>query len=265
MSERYCAYCGADGGLTREHLWPASLHRRLVKANGAPQSLFWLRRVDAEIQGEPKIRDVCRTCNNGPLSELDSYICTLFDRYFIRILQRNEKVKFEYDYHRLKRWLLKMSFNSARMHSSLDLFVYPSLLTYMCGSSDSAGRSVHIYLQLSYPGLVPPERLKDPDCQDAPALWEPQDNRVGLVHFEAPGIGRKILRAVHLRSYSFFLAFFEPGTSMAAASVFTREFLARMPGTILLVASRKQLDLVCDGADAWHSYDGARENKFVAG
>jgi hypothetical protein len=47
----------------------------------------------------------------------------------------------------------------------------------------------------------------DPQLQDAPAVWEPQDNRVGLANFEMPGLGRKILRVVHLRSYSFFLAF----------------------------------------------------------
>jgi hypothetical protein len=52
------------------------------------------------------------------LSQLDGYICALFDRYFIYLCQRHATVRFEYDYHRLKRWLLKMSFNSARVHES---------------------------------------------------------------------------------------------------------------------------------------------------
>ena len=265
MPDRYCAYCGSDRDLTREHLWPASLHTRLLKANGTSQSLFWLRRINAEVQGEPKIRDVCQTCNNGSLSELDNYICALFDRYCVRILNWNEKVVFEYNYHLLKRWLLKMAFNSARIHSSLDLIVYPPLLNYINGSSNSAGRSVQVYLQLSYPGVIPAESLADTEFQDAPALWEPQDNRVGLAHFEVAGVGRKVLRAIHLRSYSFFLAFFEPCANAAAAGEFTKEFLARMPGTVLLQASRQWSNLVCNGGDAWHSYDGARENRFVAG
>jgi hypothetical protein len=91
VSERRCAYCGSSNGLTRGHLWPASLHSRLLEATKAANSLFWLRRIGAEIEGEPKIRDVCQACNNGPLSELDNYICSLFDSYFVHILKRHER------------------------------------------------------------------------------------------------------------------------------------------------------------------------------
>ena len=121
MPDKVCAYCGSAGVLTREHLWPASLHKRLLEANESAGSLFWLRRTKSEIQGEPKIRDVCQACNNGYLSQLDYYICTLFDLYLVTIRRRHESVEFEYDYHLLKRWLWKMCFNSARMHNSIDL------------------------------------------------------------------------------------------------------------------------------------------------
>ncbi len=163
MSDRQCAYCGSSGPLTREHLWPASLHRRLMESNNDPKGLFWLRRANAEIESEPKLRDVCQGCNNGVLSQLDAYVCELFDRSFIHIHQRHAIVRFEYDYHRLKRWLLKMSFNSARVHTSMDLFVYQDLLPYIHGQSLSAGQSVQLYVQLSYPGKVPPENLRDPE------------------------------------------------------------------------------------------------------
>jgi 5-methylcytosine-specific restriction endonuclease McrA len=73
VSDRQCAYCGSEGNLTREHLWPTSLHKRLSATNDVTQSLFWLRRINAEIEGEPTIRDVCSACNNGPLSNLDAY------------------------------------------------------------------------------------------------------------------------------------------------------------------------------------------------
>jgi hypothetical protein len=144
------------------------------------------------------------------LFQLDAYICELFDRYFIYIYQRHATVRFEYDYHRLKRWLLKMSFNSARVDGSMDLFVYADLLRYIRGESLSAGRSVQLYVQLSCPGEIPREHLRDPELIGAPIVWEPKDNRVGLVVFNAEGVGRKVLRAVHLRSFSFFLAFFVP-------------------------------------------------------
>ncbi len=235
-----------------------------MEVNGDPKGLFWLRRANAEIEGEPKLRDVCQACNNGVLSQLDAYICELFDRYFIHIHQRHASVRFEYDYHRLKRWLLKMSFNSARVHTSIDLFVYQDLLPYVHGQSLSAGRSVQLYVQLSYPGKIPPENVRDPELAGAPAVWEPQDNRVGLVAFNAEGVGRKILRVVHLRSFSFFLAFFDPNEKSAVLSHFSKTFPERMSAMVLLSASRTYADLVCDGMDAWRSFYGSRENSFVS-
>jgi hypothetical protein len=49
-------------------------------------------------------------------------------------------------------------------------------------------------------------------------VWEPKNNRVGLVVFNAEGVGRKVLRAVHLRSFSFFLAFFDPKGKISCCS-----------------------------------------------
>jgi hypothetical protein len=236
----------------------------LVKANQSPQNLFWLRRINDEIEGEPKLRDVCQACNNGVLSALDNYICALFDRYFVHVLNRFDRVRFEFDYHLLKRWLLKMCFNSARMHSSLDLIAYPALLPYVCGHSTAAGRSVQLYLQLCYPGVVPPEHLAQPNLRDAPVIWEPQDNRVGFLYFQVPEVGSKVLRAVHLRSYSFYLAFFEPSAKASIAADFAKEFLAKIRATVLLLASRQKTDLVCDGQDAWKSYEGSRETSIVS-
>jgi hypothetical protein len=234
-----------------------------MEANSDTKGPFWLRRANAEIEGEPKLRDVCQACNNGALSQLDAYICELFHRYFIHIYQRHAIVRFEYDYHRLKRWLLKMSFNSARVHGSMDLFVYPNLLTYIRGESLSAGRSVQLYVQLSYPGKIPREHLRDPELVGAPIVWEPQDNRVGLLAFSAEGVGLKILRAVHLRSFSFFLAFFDPRGKSAVVSDFSKTFLGGRRQTVLLFASRDYADLVCDGMDAWQSFYGSRENSLA--
>ena len=111
-----CAYCGSDERLTREHLWPTSLHRRLMDVSEAKQNNFWLAKLKKEIPSEPTVRDVCAHCNNIVLSALDRYICELYDRSFIHIPSRHERVEFEYDYHRLKRWILKMCFQ-LRSHS----------------------------------------------------------------------------------------------------------------------------------------------------
>jgi hypothetical protein len=181
-------------------LWPTSLHRRFI---GPDPSAFWLQKLGKVIPNEPTVRDVCSKCNNGELAVLDRYICQLFDRSFVHLHERYEKVIFEYDYHLLKRWLLKMSFNSARVSSSADKVVFPPLLPYIKGTSEAVGRSVQLYLQLSYPAGIP-ENLLEPEL---PRIHYPTINRCGHLWFNIEG---KVLRAVHLQSFSFYLAFFHP-------------------------------------------------------
>jgi hypothetical protein len=196
---------------------------------------------------------------------LDGYICILFDRYFSHILAKNQKVRFEYNYHLLKRWLLKMSYNSARVNGSIDLFVYPALLPYINGLSLSRGRSAQLFIQLSYPGPIPARErdLLGSEYLDAPDVWEPRDNRVGLAWINIPSRGRKLLRTIHLRSYSFLLGFNAPGATSAEARNFADALLTFVPGTKLLTASSSHLDLSCNGVDAWESYFGARQNTIV--
>ena len=263
MANRRCAYCGSDGPLTLEHLWPTSLHRRLIDASDDKDNQFWLRRLGREIEGEPKLRDVCAKCNNICLSRLDAYICELFDKYFVQMLDRHQRIVFEFDYHILKRWLLKMCFNSARIHSSIDLFVFQPLLPYITGQSHAAGRSVTLYAQLSYPGEIPASMLVEPT--GGPVIFRPTSHRVGNAWFAAPGIGRKLLRAVHLRAFSFFLAFFDPEKGGTEAQDFSDVFLRNQRASAMLRASQNRTELVCDGSDAWESWFSARENTLVEG
>ncbi len=226
-------------------------------------SRFWLRRIDQEIAGEPVIKDVCEVCNNGPLSTLDAYICSLFDRHCARILTRGETVTFDYDYHLLKRWLLKMSYNSARMHEAMDLIVYPPLLPYILKGQEQLGRSVRLFLQLCYPGKVSPrDREQYLGGGDEPEIWEPRLNRVGHAYVTISGKS-KLLRIVHLQSYIFYLAFFEPGSGTTASKEFVSAFTGHSPGTIELLASRGTVKLPCEGLDAWTAFKGSRENKLV--
>lgn len=263
MTDRQCAYCNAVGPLTKEHLWPAALHRRLVRCADEQQNRFWLRKINREIEAEPTIRDVCAECNNVSLSALDSYICELFDRFFVRSLDRHEEVKFEFDYHRLKRWLLKMSFNSGRVHSAIDLFVFPPLVPYINGQNEVLGRTVQLYVQLEYPALISDHSITK-ETPNSSFLFRPTSHRVGHAWFDVPGVGKKLLRSVHLRSFSFFLAFFEKDAGASIAQDFAKEFLARTSAMRLLRSSRSKVTLICDGCDAWQSFNDARENMLVA-
>src|SRR5439155_1500186 len=69
LAMRRCAYCGRAGQLTREHLFPDFLVRE------SPGYRTYVDRARGERvhKSPPAIRDVCKRCNNGPLSALDSY------------------------------------------------------------------------------------------------------------------------------------------------------------------------------------------------
>ena len=54
-------------------------------------------------------------------------------------------------------------------------------------------------------------------------------------------IGKKMLRAVHLCSFSFYLAFCGPSERQAEIDYFTKWFLERVRGAVLLRASRKRI------------------------
>jgi hypothetical protein len=259
---RKCAYCGAEGTLTREHLWPQSLHRRVIVGAPDDHAGFWLGKIDKEIANEPTVRDVCAICNNTVLSQLDAYICQLYDAHLFHILKRNERVVFEYNYHLLKRWLLKMCFNSARINASIDAFVFPPLLPYILGKSTATGRDVQLYVQLAYPAKVPDNQLEPDDPR--PLIYEPVVNRVGHFWFAPEGIGKKLLRAVHLRSYSFYLAFFDDTTPRKEHDFFSEVFLSLSREAKLLRASISKVELVCNGIDAWKSFSGSRGNKIVS-
>lgn len=67
------------------------------------------------VAGEAKVKDVCGTCNNGPLAQLDSYgKSLLFDCGLLVSNYTKTNLSLSYDFPLLLRWLLKISFNSAR-------------------------------------------------------------------------------------------------------------------------------------------------------
>ena len=263
LSRPGCAFCEkSDAPLTKEHLWPTSLHRRRVAVD-QEQWQMWTGKVCKDLPTEFTIKDVCARCNNGFMSELDAYICELFERYFARVLERGEKVSFEFDYHRLKRWLLKMSYKSARLNSANDAgFVFPPLLRYIRGEADADGRSVQVFVELTPPGSVPVEHAPL-DATPEQRIVRPTSHRAGRLLFRTPDGRKKLLRTVHLRSYLFLLAFFEPKSGGSAArNVFADAFSAGSSAT-LLRPSTPRVELLCNGIDAWTSLSGARGTTFV--
>lgn len=104
-----CAYCSAEEKLTREHIWPNCILKRVPSYKSR-----YSGRAGKMVSSDFTIRDVCRACNNGPLSELDAYFCELYDKYFTRELKPGQPITFSYDFDCLVKALLKISYNSAR-------------------------------------------------------------------------------------------------------------------------------------------------------
>jgi hypothetical protein len=109
-----CVYCGQTAPLTREHIWPKCLH------DAGDYSLKYHSKPDKVLPSEHVIKDVCSKCNNGPLSELDSYAKSLHQRYFNKDYQSVKKGIFRYDFEKLSKLLLKISYDSARAAGSPD-------------------------------------------------------------------------------------------------------------------------------------------------
>ena len=105
-----CAYCGGPPPFTKEHVWPSGICERL-----ADYTLRYSSKVNKVFGADLTIRDVCARCNNETLSELDEYFCGLFDSNFAHAIRSDQFVEFNYDFGRLARSLLKVSYNAARI------------------------------------------------------------------------------------------------------------------------------------------------------
>lgn len=103
-----CAYCGVEAKPTAEHIWPKNI---IAKCESM---LTYNPKKHQFHGGELTIKDVCHICNSGTLSQLDNYAAAEFDKHFARILNAGESPTFTYDYEKLLRFLLKVSYNSSR-------------------------------------------------------------------------------------------------------------------------------------------------------
>ena len=111
---RSCAYCGNNGPLTREHVFADFIQARASRRILSESTRTRGRRFG----GAPTIRDVCAACNNRQLSKLDQYAARLYDRYFHRSTASVCGELFRVSRGRLLRWLLKVSYNTARSDCS---------------------------------------------------------------------------------------------------------------------------------------------------
>lgn len=127
-ANKACAFCFQYNKLTREHVWPKGILKRLLTYNAR-----FFGKTGKVIDRDHLIKDVCSKCNNGVLSELDEYGCLLFDRYFNSIAEPESQIRMEYDYDKLARWLAKIAYNTARSSSNRNLSLLQDFHTINLG------------------------------------------------------------------------------------------------------------------------------------
>lgn len=112
-----CSFCGEENNITGEHLIPQGLLDLFAECDYNIQ----MKETDNEdekikiFKGDRVvINDVCNICNNGILSQLDTYGIQLIKKYFQKEYLQDDVVNMEYDYGLLTRWILKVVYNNAR-------------------------------------------------------------------------------------------------------------------------------------------------------
>src|SRR5699024_2418237 len=113
-----CTFCNAqiEGSLvrTKEHIIPNGLIKLFPD-----EDITFMKNKSFKDNNGLTIRDVCNKCNNEVLSALDSYGNELIGNHFMCSFgiadNYNEEFQFEFNYHLLSRWLLKITYNYDRV------------------------------------------------------------------------------------------------------------------------------------------------------
>lgn len=240
QQQRKCAYCGGGSKLTKEHIWPASIIRKVgdrASYNPKAGKFLWTEMV---------IGDVCGTCNNGPLSQLDAYGAELYDKYFCNYHLTDKPLNFEYDYNRLARWLLKLSYNAARVNES----DHASLARYSKCILDE-NENIPEDFSISVDLVLPEINLLN-NQQVLPA-----SNRICKVKFTEQIDSWCTVRMVAINSFYFWILIQEvPDDQVNIEDA--RAVLSHIPGTALDV-NKKSVNLKSSGWGVLASHAGLVE------
>jgi hypothetical protein len=209
--QRACAYCGSPGPLSREHIIPKFIFNR---HNRRSKEHLWTdiitRSGPSSTPSEPTIADVCKQCNGGFLSELDGYASGLYDRYFAHSCSRGKEIRFDFDFDRLSRWLMKLAFNGGRSrnwHPEL-MEKLRGFIPYVRGISVTHPEfwlSLHVLSPVPLGELEKLSNFEHLSVEDVESIRRPDFRRVG--HWRSQYVQGTI---VGMNAFQFLLCFPDP-------------------------------------------------------
>lgn len=266
-NQRACAYCKEKRPLTREHIFPASIIEAHTITNR--QNRFWLSRIQKEIPSDPVIKDVCGVCNSGFLSDLDSHGIKFFKETCLAEINYDlDYHTINFDYHLLKRWLMKIGFNSARANDNFGINAYEHMLPYIFGKDLKLGRSVSLFCAVNYPQKIPKSDQNEWfGIYDPTFVWKPVVNRISNMHISFLGVGEKWLKVVTLRGVTLFYTFFDPrlNTTQNEQRDFEQVFLSEMPFVRRLRPASSSEQVPSKGFGAWDAFRTSRSRIVFEG
>jgi hypothetical protein len=258
---RSCAYCGRISALTNEHVFPECFRKTFEAI-----SIAKTPSGDRAIYSALEIHDVCARCNNGPLSKLDTYLCTLNDNYFSNIVHPGDCVRFEYDFDLLLKMLLKIGFNVARARK----WPYRNWadVAKCIVEGEPCPSEFHLFLQLLVP--TPIEKTNLP-VTDGTTEIPPVPLRSFLTNVSAlPGMNLEY--AISVWSYRFFILREDARVPTKARKYMMAKWLKTTKGAYELTRSGRatiyasSVDVLSDATDSTifeHQLSLARDLKSV--
>lgn len=192
-----CAYCGLDKSITREHVMPAFLYQ-YVDRDAVGDVGEWNEVTKTRLSIEHKVRDVCATCNNVNLSNLDAYGKSFLEANHLTQPVYSSSLRLRYDYHRLQRWILKIHFNASRA-SPDPLQPEPSILDYILhGRPAPDDRYTFLAAELLKPHMV-----KSPDSVHFSSANEDGFSNPFLVRITKALFSRQVSERLQVDSIAF--------------------------------------------------------------
>jgi hypothetical protein len=184
------------------------------------------------------VRDVCGPCNNRRLSALDGYASMLCGDFLRRMVKPAERGYVEYDFHKLARWLWKLSYNKARTRDE-DSRLYVPFVPYILGDEPEPPLAQSVLV-----GVIRADHAygREREVLQSPYVY-PRLLRLGLLE----RLGRfdaaiQIGRLISINSYMFWLIAWKKGISRQTRRELIRS-IGEKDGMITLPDTRDRIDV----------------------
>jgi hypothetical protein len=225
-----CAYCDANKNMTREHIFPASIIPR------DETLLSFTDKTASYFNSDLTKKDVCKACNNGPLSKLDDNFLEIYNKYIRTPIEPGDSAEITFDYNSLLRFLLKVSYNSARISADGQqaIEVLKSYVPFILGISTSTP-DISLRLQIYTSAKTINESTGEKGIAEAKLL------RSAKVSYRGPQSDSFIIRLVAINSFWFHLLIPLKPMSRIKKESFTKGFKNWIlnPGIAILPQHKK--------------------------